>query len=850
MRSSSRMSSYRPTEVGSHDVSFIQYAINDRNCVSFLHNIFNPAKTNVIELMVTPHGELYVDEGNTAPQEYDYGVKMSTINFARPGVVNWSDDAINQIALKTIERFATNELINQRLIHILTTGTDTDPDNPLFGLSVDELIFACTVRIMYLLEMTDPIHRGPTAFYQRQQADALSGPESLAATSHSFELNFFTNRPMIVKRNPPPSGSPLQTPMPEDFWVKCVTIFKRKTNRVGLEMFSKLELFSNLLRDNNVRIVLPTIVQLPKLYSLSREEHHSRSRTTTVLGTPSKTIKEKGDEHKIVAFCKLREDISSNHDFISFVKDIQIHIKRSKIECYNWMAKDARGYKNLKTDGYVQGQVEFGVFDDQVKADINDPSEFWNKLCIIFSINGTRKGTLVQWRIQTHLGVPHLVFNIWNLISSMRRIQQSVAGYSTATTYDIMTFARDIFKDSSIHVPLTARIEDLTCQVAGGLPNTAWIVPSNPLLLEHVYKDRILSLHPSSNRTMTPRINTSDNLSNFSIGLSNISTIFDSCRLDADAVNFNSVISALQGSRHPETSEYSSFLSVVPVLSMLLGDDNFNTTGISSFGVSLEVKLLKENPDIAQGFGIKDMSDLRRFGICVCRYIHDKALEISRFIKSRGLSADQAEAFKQFHDVIYYLNIKQSTFVIHGTGSIQSDLRLQHASRDIKRLRDAYDRLSKTNEGRLEGQSNRRQESIKRTPEFLVTEKKLKGVENRIIKILGEADNFDTGASEYNQLSNQLHKVADFTHDTSSPKVSYLKQKMNGILATIEAILTHCRLNPAPAAGPAPAPGGGSRYYKHHKRYTLRQTKRKQIRNKSLRRRKRFANTNRTKRKY
>jgi len=531
MRSSSSPS-YRPTEVGSHDVSFIQYAKSDPHgiCIPFLHNIFNTANTNVIELMVTPHGELYVYEGNTAPQEYDYGVKMSTINFARPGVVNWSDDAVNRIALKTIERFARKEL-DQRLIHILTTGTDTDPDNPLFGLSVDEVIFAFTVRIMYLLEMTDPIHRGPTEFYQRQQEDVLPVPESLAATSHSFALNFFTNRPITVQRNPPPSGSPVQTSsMPEDFWMLCVNIFKHKTKRVGPEnLFSKLELFSNLLRDNNVRIVLPTIVQLPKLYSLSREEHHSRSRTTTVLGTPSKTIKEKGDEHKIVAFCKLREDIRSDHDFILFVKHVLIERDNSNIECYNWMAKDTSGYKNLKTDGYVRGKLvaEVGVFDDQVKADINDPSKIWNKLCIIFSINGTRKGTLVQWRIQPHLGVPHLVFNIWNLISSKREIQQSVAGYSTATTDDIMTFARDVFKDSTFHGPLTARIEDLTCQVAGGLPNTAWIVPSNPLLLEGVYKPRILSLHPSSNRTMTPRINPSVMRFSFVNGLSNISTIFD-----------------------------------------------------------------------------------------------------------------------------------------------------------------------------------------------------------------------------------------------------------------------------------------------------------------------------------
>jgi hypothetical protein len=283
---------------------------------------------------------------------------------------------------------------------------------------------------------------------------------------------------------------------------------------------------------------------------------------------------------------------------------------------------------------------------------------------------------------------------------------------------------------------------------------------------------------------------------------------------------------------------------------MLLDDDKFNTTGISSFGVSLEVKLLKENPDIAQRFYIETISDLRRFGICVCRYIHDKAFEIYSFINSRKLTADQAEAFKQFHDVIYYLNIKQSTFVIHGTGSIQSDLRLQYALKTIKKLRGAYDRFSKINRDRLEGQSNRRQESIKHTSKFRATERLRQSVEKQITTVLGNADNFDNGESENNQLSAQIHERADFTHDTSSPKVSYLKQKMNGILATIEAILAYCGLNPAAGPAPYPAPGGGSRHYKHHKRYTLRQTKRKQIRNKSLRRRKRFANTNRTKRKY
>jgi len=116
----------------------------------------------------------------------------------------------------------------------------------------------------------------------------------------------------------------------------------------------------------------------------------------------------------------------------------------------------------------------------------------------------------------------------------------------------------------------------------------------------------------------------------------------------------------------------------------------------------------------------------------ICRYIHDKAFEIYSFINSRKLTADQAEAFKQFHDVIYYLNIKQSTFVIHGTGSIQSDLRLQYALKTIKKLRGAYDRFSKINRDRLEGQSNRRQESIKHTSKFRATERLRQSVEKQI----------------------------------------------------------------------------------------------------------------------
>lgn len=835
----------RHTSSSHRIVSFIDYASSDRSgkCLGFLHAIFNSANTNVIELMVTPHGEIYVGPDVTAPPEEDSGVKISTVNFARPGVVNWSDDTVNKIALKTIQRFATNEHEFQSLLDILTTGTAPNP--PPFGLSVDEIIFACTLRIMYLLEKSDRVHQGRMTYKIRNQEDLLPGSESLGATEHSFTLNFFTNRPIITG---PRNLGPHESPMPENFWTECINIFKGKTTQ-----HSRLEMFSKLLQDRNVRIVLPTVVQLPKLYTLSRDEHRSRYKSTTpVLGITSKVRKEKGYEHKIVALSKLHQDIASRDAFISHVSTALRDMH--DIECYNWMVGDKRGYKDVKYDRHIRdGKLTAppGVFDDQFNEDINDPSTVWNKLCIIFSLRGTTKGALVQWRVQTHLGVPHLVFNIWNLISGKAGISQTTpeAGYSTATTYDIMTFVRYIFKGN------IARILDLTCQVPGGLHNTAWIVTKNPLATEGIFKSRILSLHPSGTRAITPRTSTDVARSDFFSGLGNISTIFDACRDDNTAKNLTSLVRASLTTHHLGTTEQSSFLSVGPVLSKLLNDSKFTTSGISSFGVSLEVKLLKQNPDIAKEVRIVFMSDLRHFGICVCRYIHDMAHKIYNFIpplKSDPLNHDMVSELhrllKLFHDAIYYLNIKQSTFVIHQPGSIESDLRLSHATVALKPMRKTFNRLDARLEGLLEGYSDRQQNSMKKKPAYLETERLRTNAESNISNLLEKADEYDSAVGPLNRVSKTLHNVAHFTYDDSpSPKVAHIKQKRPGIIATIDAIKRYCiSLQPPPVGGPGG--GGGSRNNKKYKSRKTKWSRKRKTRNRlSYRRRRIVVNT--TKRK-
>jgi hypothetical protein len=291
---------------------------------------------------------------------------------------------------------------------------------------------------------------------------------------------------------------------------------------------------------------------------------------------------------------------------------------------------------------------------------------------------------------------------------------------------------------------------------------------------------------------------------------------------------------------------------VVPVLSKLLNDSQFTTSGISSFGVSLEVKLLKQNPDIAQQVYISDTRGLRHFGICVCRYIHDMAHKIYRFIpplnndfSNHAMVSELNRLLKLFHDAIYYLNIKQSTFVIHQTGSIESDLRLSHATVALKKMKNTFDRLD-TQAGRLlEGHSDRRQVRIKEEPKYRKTQLLRDNAEKRISNFLGQADEHDSAFGPLNRVSKTLHDTADFTYDPSSPKVSHLTQKRLGIIATIHAIMAHCNSLQRP---PIVGPGGGSRTYKKYKSRKTKRSQKRKTRNRLSHRRRRIV-VNTTKRK-
>jgi hypothetical protein len=259
------------------------------------------------------------------------------------------------------------------------------------------------------------------------------------------------------------------------------------------------------------------------------------------------------------------------------------------------------------------------------------------------------------------------------------------------------------------------------------------------------------------------------------------------------------------------------------------------------------VKLLKQNPDIAKEVGIVFMSQLRHFGICVCRYIRDMANAIYRFIPpmNRDMESELNRLLKLFHDAIYYLNIKQSTFVIHQTGSIESDLRLSHATVALKPMKKTFRILDARLENLLKGHGDRRQERIKQEPEYIRTQMLRDNAEKRISNFLGQADEHDSAFGPLNRVSKTLHDTADFTYDPSSPKVSHIKQKRQGIIATIGAIQTYCNSLQRP---PIVGPGGGSRNYKKYKSRKTKRSRKRKTRNRLSHRRRRIV-VNTTKRK-
>ncbi len=795
-------------------ISFMTFAKGDPNVCTFLHNILNPRNVNVLGTLVTPHGELDIEQ----QRPNDVGVKFLSMYFARPGVVNWSDDSVNQAVKRTIEQFTRTDTDFAQIFNVLTTGNPPPP--PFDDLTVDECFFAATCRLMHKLEMSDTQHSGPQGLKVVQAGYAVAPTDFRTSTTEAFDLNFFINRVMTLPRSLEQGElMPMEKPMSNEIMMEFMKAFRRETK-------NRLDLFRGILIRHNITIVLPTTVQLSKLYTLDVNEHSSMlTRETPVRMLPKKT-KEKKYEHKLVGF--VRCDGLDTTGFINYIRSLL----NSQILCYNWTAGDKRGYQDLSTGTYYEKMAtDSDVFDDQVKPDINYVSTFWNKLCIMIQVSGITKGTMIQWRIEERMGFPHLVVNIWNLISNKLPIAQTSVGQdlSTVTTFDITDFANTIFKPPVSRVPVILHTVDLTCQVPGGLQKTAWIIRTNPRGdAEFKMADSILSAHVPGTRVSHPRAHLEDLRSQFFHGIESInSSIFDYCRTGNNVV-LHSLITSPSTAHRTETSEISVFMSIPAILKHLIDDSSFQQTGESSFNVSVRVKLLLDNPGFAEQNGIPNMHELKRFGVCLCRYLHDMSLRVITSITSEKVLDESA--FMAFYNAIFYLGIDVGTFVVSDTGSNALDLEYLRSVRRLQRISRELEKRKAANETHLGDSKGTRREALMRNPHYLRRQSGIQKMEKYITDALVNADERDSATGQ--NYSRKLHIAVGYDPPEASKPVKLDERKRGPIIYTIRHIKQHCPdlYGQPQAAAAGPAPGGGG---KPHKTRRVKRNKSRNFRNKS-----------------
>jgi hypothetical protein len=501
--------------------------------------------------------------------------------------------------------------------------------------------------------------------------------------------------------------------MTDEEVMACMTMFRSGK--------TKLAEFNAYLNEQNIKIILPSSIQFPKLYTLPIDEHTSvepqkLTSKKLAVSASAKSITEKQYEHKLIACTRVPHDLTSDgfivHLQTALSKSSSAGAKKTKIECYNKMAGEA-SYQYFHSSGArsVDATVPTGVpgvFADQLLVDIHAQSKFWNKLCITVETgttgikSGIKLGTLVQWRLEDRSGLKYLVANIWNMISGKMNIQQSTTGQdnSTATTKDITNFVARVLAppQPQISGPFIVRAVDLTCHVPGGSDikvQSSWVVasgPEDPRL--SIVRPRLAFCHALSTREGETRTRTSlvDQLRRFVYEINDdANSVFTECNEDSSNTFKLKIVPDSRSAKHNETALLSlEFRSVPAILQRLLDDDTFLRTGESSFGISVMVHVLEVNESLTALHG--NVKNLKKFGVCVCKYLYDKSNDIIDSI-DRGIF--NQVAFDDFYNTVHFLKIDKHAFMVNTSEGYHSVVLKSDTKRKTLRTLTHYDTAAK-----------------------------------------------------------------------------------------------------------------------------------------------------------
>lgn len=437
--------------------------------------LLNPGHVKHGTQLVTVHGE-HVPGKKT----YASAIKFILCYLASSATVNWSDDQVNQQALKQYNIILNEPGFLPFKEAIIMGNASLIPKRVLtLTPTLDELYLALAFRVSAELEIVDTVHqKSEQTDYKLKAAKSLEemfmvsdNETGLTDATKSKEHNFSTTLPVFSR-----GGSSVDPVAVEDI-MKIMrlplgtTVKALPEHNVTLNMLND---FIGLARHRG--IVLPTKECLEKRYSLTarsglnHNEHNSfefnqdENAYATALKEAIRTgssvlpmksyvlTTEKGYEHKLCIF------IPYNGTEAQYARHLAA-----------LTAVDFNKYHFENTMRGTSINSHAAIVGRHLHDEFKHASSLWNKCVIVPKQRGNHDIGFFQWRIDNLGGVNHLVINIWNLISRLEGSMGTVeGGIFVSTTSETLHMCELL----GLHYVTGI---DLTC-VVPGMTTAGWVV--------------------------------------------------------------------------------------------------------------------------------------------------------------------------------------------------------------------------------------------------------------------------------------------------------------------------------------------------------------------------------------
>jgi len=457
------------------DQSFMQRM----TAIPEMHNVFrvllNPSNAIHGTQLIAVHGE-HLPGGKKTD---DYGIKFMLCFLASSGTVNWANEEVNQAALARYNAILDTPGFIQYKPAIISGVASSIPRHSPVVPTLDELYLALAFRVSIELEYIDTEHqvRAQTEYKirnartLREMLMVSDNETGFTDATKSKERNFSTTLPF--------STSGFVEPEKIDELMRILrppidTSHKREIRDVVVSV-DQMNRFIVSARKHN--IVLPTKDCLEKRYSLTaryedvNENEHESLHTDEDDGI----VKDKGYEHKlclIIPYDGGTEDAYETH--ITSFRNVKYKVENAMRGSVSSTISSTPPYSLPPSSLLVGYSMHIGR---HLKTEFNgvatpdsghsQASKEWNKCVIVPKDPSDKDIGFFQWKIINLGGVPHLVVNIWNLISRLEGTMGS-GGIFISTTSETLQMC------NLMGLQYVTGI-DLTC-VVPGMRTAGWVV--------------------------------------------------------------------------------------------------------------------------------------------------------------------------------------------------------------------------------------------------------------------------------------------------------------------------------------------------------------------------------------